>query len=85
MNGASSASAAGRTEDPYGSGANPPDAGNANTGSWDANTRGAVGMRNLSLNAASDGKGSVINSTAKNVHLDSGTRLLLVTGAVASH
>jgi hypothetical protein len=39
------------------------------------------------LNAAggSNGQGSVITSTGKNVRLDSGTRLLLVTGAVPSH
>jgi hypothetical protein len=74
------------TDDPYG-GANPPDPGNANAGRWDANTRGVVGLRNLSLNTAagSNEQGSVITSTGKNVHLDSGTRLLLVTGAVASH
>jgi hypothetical protein len=80
------ASAPGRTDDPYG-GANPPDPGNANAGRWDANTRGVVGLRNLSLDTAAggNGQGSVITSTGKNVHLDSGTRLLLVTGAVASH
>ena len=87
MNSSSSASAPGRTEDPYGGGANPPDAGNASAGRWDANTRGVVGLRNLSLNTAEggSGQGSVISSTGKNVHLDSGTRLLLATGAVASH
>jgi hypothetical protein len=81
------ASAPGRTDDPYGGGANSPDPGNASTGRWDANTRGVVGLRNLSLNTAAggNGQGSVITSTGKNVHLDSGTRLLLVTGAVASH
>jgi hypothetical protein len=85
MGGASSAPAAGRTDDPYPGGVSPSDAGNANTGQWDANTRGVVGLHSLSLNPAGDGKGSVITSTGKNVHLDSGTRLLLVTGAVASH
>jgi hypothetical protein len=85
MGGASSAPAAGRTDDPYPGGVNPPDAGNANTGQWDANTRGVVGLHSLSLNPAGDGKGSVITSTGKNVRLDSGTRLLLVTGTVASH
>jgi hypothetical protein len=81
------ASAPGQTDDPYGGGANPPGPGNASTGRWDANTRGVIGLRNLSLNAAAggNGQGSVITSTGKNVHLDSGTRLLLVTGAVASH
>jgi hypothetical protein len=64
-------------------GANPPETGNANAGQWDANTRGVVGLRNLSLNT--EGQGSVIKSTGKNVHLDKDTRLLLVTGPVASH
>jgi hypothetical protein len=63
----------------------PPDTGNANAGQWDANTRGVVGMRNLSLNAAGEGQGSIIKSTGKNVKLDGGTRLLLVTGNVAAH
>jgi len=54
-------------------------------GQWDGNTRGVVGMRNLSLNAAGDRQGSVIKSSGKNVKLDSGTRLLLVTGPVAGH
>jgi hypothetical protein len=66
-------------------GAYPSDTGNANAGQWDANTRGVVGLHNLSLNAAGEGQGSVIKSTGKNVKLDSGTRLLLVTGPVASH
>ena len=66
-------------------GAIPSDTGNANTGQWDANTRGVVGMRNLSLNAAGEGQGSIIKSTGKNVKLDNGTRLLLVTGPVAGH
>src|ERR1700682_6203398 len=87
MNGTPSASAPNRADDPYSGGANPPDAGNASTGQWDANTRGVVGLHNLNLNTAggSDGQGSVITSTGKNVRLDSGTRLLLVTGAVPSH
>jgi hypothetical protein len=54
-------------------------------GQWDANTRGVVGMRKLSLNAAGEGQGSIIKSTGKNVKLDGGTRLLLVTGNVAAH
>jgi hypothetical protein len=71
--------------DPYG-GANP-SAGNTNNsgGQWDANTRGVVGLHNLSLNAATEGQGTVIKSTGKNVKLDSGTRLLLATGPVAGH
>jgi hypothetical protein len=67
-------------------GANSADTTNSNAaGQWDANTRGVVGMRNLSLNAAGEGQGSVIKSNGKNVKLDSGTRLLLVTGPVADH
>jgi len=67
-------------------GANPPDTGNANAGQWDANTRGVVGIHNLSLNSAGgEGQGSIIESTGKNVKLDKDTRLLLVTGEVASH
>jgi len=85
MSGAPSTPAPNQTDDPYPGGVNSPDAGNANTGQWDAHTRGVVGLRSLSLNPAGDGKGSVITSTGKNVHLDSGTRLLLVTGAAASH
>lgn len=87
LSGSPAASAPGRADDPYGGGANPPATGNASVGQWDANTRGVVGLRNLTLNAAggSDGQGSVITSTGKNVHLDGGTRLLLATGAVASH
>jgi hypothetical protein len=50
-------------------------------GQWNSNTRGVVGLRNLSLSAASGSgtEGSVIASTGKNVHLDNGTRLILVT------
>jgi hypothetical protein len=83
INGASST--ANGIDDPS-AGTNRPNTGNANAGQWDANTRGVVGMHNLSLNSAgSDAQGSVIKSTGKNVHLDSGTRLLLVTGTVAGH
>ena len=83
INGASSTSNG--IGDPYG-GTNA-SAGNTNNsgGQWDANTRGVVGLHNLSLNAASEGQGSVIKSTGKNVKLDSGTRLLLSTGPVARH
>src|SRR3984957_10078470 len=67
-------------------GANSGDTTNSNAaGQWDSNTRGVVGMRNLSLNAAGEGQGSIIKSTGKNVKLDSGTRLLLVSGPVAGH
>jgi len=61
-----------------------PNTESVNSGQWDANTRGVVGLHNLSLNAADEGQGSVIKSAGKNVKLDSGTRLLLVTGNVAA-
>jgi len=82
MNGASSAPP--RTADPS-AGVSSPDATNSNAGPWDANNHGVVGLHNLSLNSAGDGQGSVITSTGKNVHLDSGTRLILVTGGAGSH
>jgi hypothetical protein len=66
-------------------GGNPPETGNGKAGQWDANTRGVVGLHNLGLNAAGAGQGSVITSTGKNVKLDKETRLLVVTGDVASH
>jgi hypothetical protein len=50
------------------------------SGAWNANTRGVVGLSHLSLNSSGgEGGGSVITSTGKNVKLDSGTRLILVT------
>jgi hypothetical protein len=81
MNGGASAPT--RTADPS-AGVSSPDATNSNAGPWDPNTHGVVGLRNLSLNSAGGGQGSVITSTGKNVHLDSGTRLILVTGAATS-
>jgi hypothetical protein len=87
MNGTPPASASNpnRTDDAYPGGANTSEAGNNNASQWDANTRGVVGLHNLSLNSGGDGQGSVITSTGKNVHLEKGTRLILVTGAVPSH
>jgi len=51
-----------------------------------SNSRGVFSMDGLNLNsAASNGtEGSVITSAGKNVHLDSGTRMLMVTQATAS-
>ena len=63
-------------------------AGVANAaGQFNTNSRGVVGLNNLSLSAASGAtaQGSVLTSTGKNVHLDSGTRLLLVAQASASN
>lgn len=59
-------------------------AGNA-TGQLNANSHGVVGLNNLSLSAAAgaNSQGSLITSTGKNVHLDTGTRLLLVAQASA--
>jgi hypothetical protein len=60
--------------------------GNA-TGQLNSNSRGVVGLNNLSLSAAAGAntQGSLITSTGKNVHLDSGTRLLLVAQASAAN
>jgi hypothetical protein len=44
-----------------------------------ANSQGVFGLEGLSLSSASAGaQGSLISSTSRNVHLDSGTQLLLV-------
>jgi hypothetical protein len=50
------------------------------TGQLASNSRGVFGLQGLNLNvaAANSTGGSVITSTSKNVHLDSGTRMLLV-------
>jgi hypothetical protein len=49
-------------------------------------SRGVFGLSglNLNANAANSTEGSVITSAGKNVHLDSGTRMLLVTQAATS-
>ncbi len=46
-----------------------------------SNSRGVFGLNGFNLNtaAANSTQGSVITSTSKNVHLDSGTRFLLVS------
>ncbi len=51
-----------------------------------ANSRGVVGLNNLTLSTAggNSAQGSVITSSGKNVHLDSGTRLILVSQASAN-
>jgi hypothetical protein len=51
-----------------------------NGGQLTANSRGVYGLSSLSLSAAATDSmhGAVITSTGKNVHLDSGTRVLLV-------
>jgi hypothetical protein len=55
-------------------------------GELTSTSRGVFGLNGLSLNtgAANSTEGSLITSTGKNVHLDSGTRMLLVTQAATS-
>jgi len=50
-------------------------------GQLTSNSQGVFGLNGLSLNAGASNatEGSVITSAGKNVHLDSGTRMLLVT------
>jgi hypothetical protein len=43
-----------------------------------ANARGVYGFEGLRMNANANGEGTVLTSSAKNVHLDGGTRLLLM-------
>ena len=55
-------------------------------GQFTSNSHGVFGLNGLNLNAAgaSDAQGSLITSAGKNVHLDGGTRMLLVSQASAS-
>ena len=55
-------------------------------GQLTSSSQGVFGLNGLNLNAAASNatQGSVITSAGKNVHLDSGTRLLLVSQAVVS-
>src|SRR5438132_7005944 len=54
-------------------------------GQLTSNSQGVFGLNGLNLSAAvsNSTQGSVITSAGKNVHLDSGTRMLLVTQAQA--
>jgi hypothetical protein len=54
-------------------------------GQLTSNSQGVFGLNGLNLNAAVSNatEGSVITSAGKNVHLDSGTRMLLVAQAQA--
>ena len=54
-------------------------------GQLTSNSQGVFGLEGLNLNSAvsSSTQGSVITSTSKNVHLDSGTQLVLVAHASA--
>src|SRR5713101_4523026 len=61
--------------------------GGLNTaGQLTSNSRGVFGLNGLNLNsaAANSTQGSLITSAGKNVHLDSGTRMLLVAQSQAS-
>jgi hypothetical protein len=55
-------------------------------GQLTSNSQGVFGMNGLNLNAAETGgaQGSLITSAGKNVHLESGTRMLLVSRAATS-
>ncbi len=55
-------------------------------GQLTSNSQGVFGMQGLNLSSAASNstQGSLITSTSKNVHLDSGTQLLLVSQAQAS-
>jgi hypothetical protein len=60
--------------------------GGLNTsGQLTSNSRGVFGLNGLNLNAegSSSTEGSLITSSGKNVRLDSGTRMLIVSGAQA--
>lgn len=54
-------------------------------GQLTSNSQGVFGLNGLNLNAATSNatQGTLITSAGKNVHLDSGTRMLLVTQAQA--
>src|SRR5262252_5339391 len=60
--------------------------GSNSTGQLTSNSQGVFGLNGLNLNAAASNatQGTVIPSAGKNVHLESGTRMLLVTQAQAS-
>jgi hypothetical protein len=55
-------------------------------GQLTSNSQGVFGMNGLNLNAAEAGsaQGALITSAGKNVHLESGTRMLLVSRAATS-
>lgn len=55
------------------------------SGQFVTNSHGVFGLNGLNLNAAgaNSAEGSLITSSGKNVHLDSGTRMLIVSGTSA--
>ena len=61
-------------------------AGLGANGQLTSTSRGVFGLNGLTLTAgaANAGEGSVIASTGKNVHLESGTRMLLVVQAATA-
>jgi hypothetical protein len=53
-------------------------------GSLDGTMRGVMGMPGVELNTSAAGQGaSTLTSSGKNIHLDSGTQMILATSAVA--
>jgi hypothetical protein len=56
------------------------------TGQLMSNSRGVFGMQGVNLSSATTGaaQGSLITSAGKNLHLDGGTQMLLVTQAAGS-
>lgn len=56
------------------------------TGQLMSNSKGVYGMQGVNLSSATTGaaQGSLITSAGKNLHLDSGTQMLLVTQAAGS-
>src|SRR5258708_31669694 len=67
------------TTQPYPS-ANPhrtPGGESGSAGALPANTHGVYGLEGVRLSSSANGEGTVLTSSAKNVHLDGGTRLLL--------
>lgn len=52
--------------------------GDSNSGPLPTNARGVYGFEGLRINANANGEGTVLTSSTKNVHLDGGTRLLLM-------
>jgi hypothetical protein len=60
------------------------ESGQSSGGALTSESRGVVGLNNLTLKAEGAGQGAVITSTGKSVHLDGGTRFILVTQAGAT-
>jgi hypothetical protein len=58
-------------------GSNGGPSGESNSGPLPANMRGVYGLDGMKISANANGEGTVLTSSAKNVHLDGGTRLLL--------